>query len=164
MTNKWIEHYLKMVRGELPYKKYYVVPNIKSSQEGDGDIKVVTPTQAAVEQAKMVVKRKLEEFPFHPPMKRRRKNTTKTPTKKKSRSSKKKSKPTKKKSRPIKRKSVLMRGGKGLKRMKKRKQSTTKSKPKKRSKKTIKGVKNSKRAQYKSRRSPHNIKRKLNYF
>lgn len=35
---------------------------MKYLQQGGGDIKVVAPTQQAVEQAKMAVKRKLEEM------------------------------------------------------------------------------------------------------
>ena len=50
-----------MVKGELPYKTYYVVNDDKTNQHGNGDIKIVTPTQAAVDQAKMSMKRKVEE-------------------------------------------------------------------------------------------------------
>ena len=59
MTNKWIKRYQAMVRGELPHNKFYLLPNAVSPQLGAGDINVVRPTQQAVEQAKMAVKRKL---------------------------------------------------------------------------------------------------------
>ena len=52
-----------MVRGELPHKKFYLIPNVASPQLGAGDINVVSPTQQAVEQAKIAVKRKLERIP-----------------------------------------------------------------------------------------------------
>ena len=57
MTNKWIKHYQAMVRGELPHKKFYLIPNAVSPQLGAGDINVVSPTQEAVEQVKMAVER-----------------------------------------------------------------------------------------------------------
>ena len=50
-----------MVKGELPYKQYYVITDDKTNQHGDGNIKIVTPTQAAVDQAKLTIKRKVEE-------------------------------------------------------------------------------------------------------
>ena len=52
-----------MVRGELPNKKFYLIADAASPQVGAGDINVVSPTQQAVEQAKMAVKRKLELIP-----------------------------------------------------------------------------------------------------
>ena len=45
-----------MAKGELPHKKFYLLPNAVSPQLGAGDINVVSPTQQAVEQAKMAVK------------------------------------------------------------------------------------------------------------
>ena len=63
MANKWIKHYQAMVRGELPNKKFYIVPDTASPQHGSGGITVVSPTQQAVEQAKIAVKRKLELLP-----------------------------------------------------------------------------------------------------
>ena len=40
-----------MVRDELPNKKFHTVYNTTRSQQGSGDIKVVAPTEQAVEQA-----------------------------------------------------------------------------------------------------------------
>ena len=52
-----------MVRGELANKKFYKVSDTASPKHGNGGITVVSPTQQAVEQAKMAVKRKLELLP-----------------------------------------------------------------------------------------------------
>ena len=52
-----------MLRGELPNKKFYIVSDRASPQHGSGGITVVSPTQQAVEQPKMAVKRKLEPLP-----------------------------------------------------------------------------------------------------
>ena len=67
-----------MARGELPHKKFYLLPNAVSPQLGAGDINAVSPTQQAVEQAKMAVKRKLELIPHQV-----RGKKLKTPKKKK---------------------------------------------------------------------------------
>ena len=52
-----------MSRGELPYREFYTVLDIPSTQQGRGDIKLITPTQLAVEQGKMAIQRKLELLP-----------------------------------------------------------------------------------------------------
>ena len=71
--NKWIDHYLKMVKGQLPHQKYYVVPDppqkgqmavtqaemVVKKGEGD-DFKVIAPTQMFVAQAEMAVKRTMD--------------------------------------------------------------------------------------------------------
>ncbi len=144
-----------MVRGELSNQPYYILNDVKLSQQGDGDIKIVSPTQQNVEQAKMAVKKKIEEFPIHLPMKRRR------PNKKSTKSSVKK-KPRK---HSTKKKSCVTKGGKAKKGVKSRKKSPVKSRiSKRRDEKTIKGAKKQKHSQSKSRRSKKNIERKLEYF
>ena len=104
MTNKWIKHYQAMVRGELPNKKFYTVSNTTNSQQGSGDIKVVAPTEQAVQQAKMAVKRKLELLPKRS---KKRKNVGRVKTK-----------------REVKKK---LKSKKGIKRASKKKKSQSKS-------------------------------------
>ena len=143
MENKWIEHYKKMVAGKLPNKAFYILQDDKVPQQGDGDIKLVSPGQQEVEQAKMAVKRKIDEFPFHSPTKKRRTHN------KPKRSIKKKVKKT----------------GKAIKR--KKKQSKPHSKSRRSTKnisKSIKKIKPKRKLQSTSRRSKVNTNRKLKYF
>ena len=74
MENKWVEHYLKMVKGELPHRKYYIVEDRKENQKGEGGVKLVTPTQAVVEQAKLTMKCNLEEMKPIKERKKRKRN------------------------------------------------------------------------------------------
>lgn len=62
----WTTHFIAMVKGKLPHQKVYTVKEIVDKQKGSGgDIKLISPTQAAVDQAKSAIKRKLEEnFPI----------------------------------------------------------------------------------------------------
>ena len=53
----WTNLHEKMIEGKVDYNPHFYV--LETSQEGQGDITVVTPTQAQVEQAKMQLKRKL---------------------------------------------------------------------------------------------------------
>ena len=63
-SSPWVKHFTDMASGLVPYKKkYYTVQN----QTGNGDVQLVTPTQAEVERAKMDVKRKLEEASSYKP-------------------------------------------------------------------------------------------------
>ena len=57
---KWIDHYLKMVKGQLPHQKYYIISDDTQKGEGYDNIQVVAPTQLAVAQAEMAVKRKID--------------------------------------------------------------------------------------------------------
>ena len=52
-----------IAKGELPNKKFYIVSDTASTQHGSGAITVLSPTEHAVEQAKIAVKRKLELLP-----------------------------------------------------------------------------------------------------
>ena len=104
-----------MVRGELPNKKFYSIPET-TSQLGAGDINVVSPTQQAVEQAKMAVKRKLE-FPSRQ-VRAKKRRTSMTP-----RTSKKRKAPKKKSKKP---KKVVK---KTIKRVVKKNRAQSKSKP-----------------------------------
>ena len=63
-SSPWVTHFTDMASGLVPYKKkYYTVQN----QTGNGDVQLVTPTQAEVERAKMDVKRKLQEASSYKP-------------------------------------------------------------------------------------------------
>ena len=63
-SSPWVKHFTDMASGLVPYKKkYYTVQN----QTGNGDVQLVTPTQAEVERAKMDVKRKLQEASSYKP-------------------------------------------------------------------------------------------------
>ena len=63
-SNPWVKHFTDMATGLVPYKKrYYTV----QTQTGNGDVQMVTPTQAEVERAKMDVKRKLQEASTYKP-------------------------------------------------------------------------------------------------
>jgi hypothetical protein len=63
-------HFLQMAEGQLPHCKYYY---IMSPQEGSGDVKLVTPTEVAVNQAKSQIKRKLSQI-VSPSVKRMKKS------------------------------------------------------------------------------------------
>ena len=59
-----MKHFSDMAQGLVPYqRKFYKV----HPQVGSGDIKIVTPTEAVVERAKMAVKRKLKEASAYKP-------------------------------------------------------------------------------------------------
>ena len=63
-SSPWIKHFTDMASGLVPHeKRYYKVP----TQTGNGDVRLVTPTQAEVERAKMDVKRKLQEANAYKP-------------------------------------------------------------------------------------------------
>ena len=63
-SNAWTQHFMDMARGLVPCrKKMYVV----KPQVGQGDIQMVTPTQADVERAKSDLKRKLKEASVYKP-------------------------------------------------------------------------------------------------
>ena len=63
-SSPWVKHFTDMASGLVPYKKkYYTVQN----HTGNGDVQLVTPTQAEVERAKMDVKRKLQEASSYKP-------------------------------------------------------------------------------------------------
>ena len=63
-SSPWVKHFTDMASGLVPYKKkYYTVQN----QTGNGDVQLVTPTQAEVERAKMDVKRELQEASSYKP-------------------------------------------------------------------------------------------------
>ena len=63
-TNPWVKHFTDMAEGLVPYqrKRYTVAPQV-----GSGDIKIVTPTQAVVERAKMDAKRKIKDATVYKP-------------------------------------------------------------------------------------------------
>ena len=162
--NKWIQHYLKMVKHELPHEKYYIIPD--TTQKGEGvDIQLVAPTQMAVAQAKMAVKRKMETISnnqkggavkkrkINPTVKKSKKSIPVKKTKIKS-TVKKSKKPTKRKKTP-KSKKITTNKGKG-------------KKIGKLEKNTIKGVRKGKKIQSNSRRSTVKISQKkiptLKYF
>jgi hypothetical protein len=63
-------HFRQMAEGQLPHCKYYYVI---SPQEGSGDVKLVTPTEVAVNQAKSQIKRKLSQI-VAPSVKRMKKS------------------------------------------------------------------------------------------
>ena len=155
MENKWIAHYKQMVEGKLPNKPYYILQD-KPMQSGEGDIKMISPSQQDVERAKMVVKRKIDEFPLHTPLKKKRiYNSTKKIKKIKTKSSKSKRSPKK-----------SQKKRQNVKKPQKRRQPT-KKKPtsaKKSGKKSIKPMKKSKKPQSNVRRQTVNIQRKLKYF
>lgn len=62
-SSDWLSLYENMKDGKVNYNSNFYVSKTSNegttSQEGDGDIKLVTPTQAQVEQAKVEMKRKL---------------------------------------------------------------------------------------------------------
>ena len=63
-SSPWIKHFTDMASRLVPHKKkYYTV----QTQTGNGDIQLVTPTQAEVERAKMDIKRKLQEASTYKP-------------------------------------------------------------------------------------------------
>ena len=105
-AKQWLNLHEKMSNGSIDKSDYYITD---TSQQGSGDITLVTPTQAQVEQAKSQMKRKLSVVK-NPPAKRRKQ----TGGKKKAGSKK---------------KLVKKKGQKGGKRIKKsKKRSTIKSK------------------------------------
>lgn len=73
-SKNWINLYENMNQGKVDFKPDFY--ELDLSQDGGGDVKLVTPTQAQVDQAKMQLKRKLSVarslFP-----KRRKKTSTK---------------------------------------------------------------------------------------
>ena len=70
----WLNLYENMNEGKVDYNaKFYVAQDM--SQEGNGDIKLVTPTQAQVDQAKVQIKRKLSFAENVLPKPKRKKKT-----------------------------------------------------------------------------------------
>lgn len=67
--DKWALHFQDMVLNKLSHKEVYIVSD--ANQVGNGDIKIVSPTEQAVEQAKSSLKRKLI---INPPSKVKKKN------------------------------------------------------------------------------------------
>ena len=63
-SSPWIKHFTDMASDLVPHKKkYYTV----QTQTGNGDVQLVTPTQAEVERAKMDIKRKLQKASTYKP-------------------------------------------------------------------------------------------------
>jgi hypothetical protein len=58
--NAYKEYFIKMAKGEIPYSKFYVVNMGKSHTEEPVTVKLVTPTEVAVEQAKVELKTDLQ--------------------------------------------------------------------------------------------------------
>ena len=57
-STNWLNLYENMNQGKVDYNSnFYMVDT--TSQEGSGDVKLVTPTQAQVDQAKAQLKRKI---------------------------------------------------------------------------------------------------------
>ena len=50
-----------MMKGELPHQNYYIVPDKKHTQNGEGGVTMISPTTQQVEHARMLLKRKIEE-------------------------------------------------------------------------------------------------------
>lgn len=69
---KWALHFQDMVLNKLSHKEVYIVSD--ANQVGNGDIKIVSPTEQAVEQAKSSLKRKLI---INPPSKVKKKKQEK---------------------------------------------------------------------------------------
>ena len=67
-AQQWINLHENMTNGKLDKSEYYVTD---TSQQGNGEIKLVSPTQAQVDQAKMEIKRKVSVV-RKPPAKRRK--------------------------------------------------------------------------------------------
>lgn len=82
-SKQWMHLHENMSEGKVDFNpNFYVLSN---TQDGDGDIKLVTPTQQQVEQAKMQMKRKISTVGMNgvaanlrSPSAKRRKTTTKT--------------------------------------------------------------------------------------
>lgn len=55
--DKWVAHFKDMVLNKLPHKDIYIVSD--ANQIGNGEIKVVSPTEQSVLQAKSSLKRGL---------------------------------------------------------------------------------------------------------
>jgi len=55
---EWKAYFVKMAKGEIPYSKFYVVNNKTTTAKKDPSLKLVTPTEQAVEQAKSEIKSK----------------------------------------------------------------------------------------------------------
>ena len=70
-AKQWINLHEQMNQGKVNHNSNFYVAT--DSQEGRGDIQLVTPTQAEVEQAKMQMKRKLS-VTRKPSAKRRKKS------------------------------------------------------------------------------------------
>ena len=133
----WKEHFQAMVRGDIPYqKKMYT-----GLQNGSGNIKVVSPTEAVVQQAKSDLKRSLQEADVFKPkkarfllqsgsgVKKRAKRTTSKKNKKsKKKNTKQKSKTRKTKVSKRKKSGVTSKKGKNKRRKKKSSKSKRKGK------------------------------------
>ena len=65
-SKDWLSLYESMKDGKMDYNAKYYINNAEvdasSSQDGQGDIKLVTPTQAQVDQAKVQLKRRLSSI------------------------------------------------------------------------------------------------------
>ena len=72
----WVNLHEKMNNGNMEYNPNYYV--LDTSQDGAGDVKLVTPTQAQVDQAKVQLKRKLSVADKLPPPKRRKTSKNKS--------------------------------------------------------------------------------------
>ena len=68
-AKQWVHLHEQMSQGKVDYNPNFYV----TSQEGHGDIQLVSPTQAQVDQAKMQIKRKLS-VARKPAAKRRKKS------------------------------------------------------------------------------------------
>ena len=69
-AQQWIDLHTNMSNGTLDRSDYYLAD---TSQQGKGDVKMVSPTQAQVDQAKMQIKRKLSVV--KKPLSKRRKQS-----------------------------------------------------------------------------------------
>ena len=74
-AKRWSNLHEKMNQGKIDYNSNFYIAD--TSQEGGGDVKLVTPTQAQVEQARVQLKRKLS-LPRNPFPKRRKTSKKKT--------------------------------------------------------------------------------------
>ena len=99
-AQQWVNLHEKMSNGSMDSSDFYVTD---TSQQGNGDVTLVSPTQAQVDQAKMQIKRKLSVVKKVPAKRRKQTGGKKAKAKKK---------PTKKK---------IQRGGKSSKKTKKTK-------------------------------------------
>ena len=85
----WMHLHEQMSHGKVDFNPdYYVAADSTSSQDGQGDISLVTPTQAQVDQAKLLMKRKLSPASYSFIAKRRRKARRSNSSKSKRKSSK----------------------------------------------------------------------------
>jgi hypothetical protein len=66
-VNKWVEHF-RSLPTTRKYQKFYVLKEPKQKVAESNPVKLVTPTQQVVEQAKATLKRKIEDAEFPTPL------------------------------------------------------------------------------------------------